>query len=170
MITHIIYHIPGRKVGCTRNLEARRLLYLSREGSIPKIEILEELCDKTDQEAGDQEWRWADRLGYKRGKHYAESGYVVISMETRIRAGRKGGRASAVNSTLEQKQEKGRRAAARRTPEGLRRIAQRCALNGAALIRDHCPHCGLESNRMILLRWHFNKCKQRKIYNFVRGA
>lgn len=67
MITHIIYHIPGRKVGCTKNLSKRRRWY-------PKglyIEVLEELHDKTDQEAGDIEWAWADMFGYRREAHYA---------------------------------------------------------------------------------------------------
>ena len=53
MITHIIYHIPGRKVGCCKDLEYRKSLYLEMEGAIPEIEVLEELHDKSDQEATD---------------------------------------------------------------------------------------------------------------------
>lgn len=76
LITHIIYHIDGRKVGCTNNLKARRIGYKAAEGCIPEIEILEELHDKTDQEAGDIEWAWADKLGYRRGVHYTISRYT----------------------------------------------------------------------------------------------
>ena len=60
VVSHTIYHIPGRKVGCTQSLERRKQQYLAEEGRIPQIEILEELSDKTDQEAGDIEWQWAD--------------------------------------------------------------------------------------------------------------
>lgn len=70
MITHIIYEIPGRKVGCTKNIEHRMNRYLREEGIIPKFNIREELVDKTDKEAGDIEWDWADKLGYRRGIHY----------------------------------------------------------------------------------------------------
>ena len=46
MITHIIYHIPGRKVGCTKDLKYRRSLYQEMDGAVPEIEILEELHDR----------------------------------------------------------------------------------------------------------------------------
>jgi hypothetical protein len=70
LITHIIYHIPGRKVGCTKNLEHRKRKYLKDEGSLPEIEILLELNDKTDQEAGDIEQDLNNRFGYRGQSHY----------------------------------------------------------------------------------------------------
>jgi hypothetical protein len=94
MIIHIIYHIPGRKVGCTKNLIYRMQLYLKDEGKIPDYVILEELHNKTDQEAGDIEWAWADKLDYKRGAHYTvKTG--LRSFEVLSRAGKKGGRRTA---------------------------------------------------------------------------
>jgi hypothetical protein len=118
MITHTIYHIPGRKVGCTKNLEYRMRVYEWAEGASPEIEILEELHDKTDKEAGDIEWQWADKFGYSRGVHYTntlaaikssansnkhreavrrngllmyELGIGIHSVESHTRAGRIGG-------------------------------------------------------------------------------
>jgi general stress protein YciG len=73
MIIHIIYHIPGRKVGCTRDLTLRKLWYKVTEGKIPSLDILEKLHDKTDKEAGDIEWAWADKFGYRRWGHYVET-------------------------------------------------------------------------------------------------
>ena len=69
------------------------------EGSIPVYEVLEELYDKTDQEAGDIEWKWADRFGYKRGKHYFQSivaqkvlgSFSNSTSEQKIERARKGG-------------------------------------------------------------------------------
>lgn len=49
----------------------RKSLYEKMEGVVPEIELLEELHDATDQEAGDREWYWADKFGYSRGLHYA---------------------------------------------------------------------------------------------------
>src|SRR4051812_8565757 len=81
LTVHFIYYIPGRKIGCTKNLEGRKRMYLEMEGVVPEIEILEELHDKTDQEAGDIEWQWADALGYKRENHY-----TVIMNAARVRS------------------------------------------------------------------------------------
>jgi general stress protein YciG len=72
MITHVIYHIYGRKVGCTKNFHRRKGWYRFVDGYTDKdFEILEELHNKTDQEAGDIERQWAGTLGYKPGNHYA---------------------------------------------------------------------------------------------------
>jgi hypothetical protein len=62
MITHILYHVPGRKVGCTRNLAKR----MKRYPPGTTIEVLLELHDKTDQEAGNIEQKWNRRFGYGR--------------------------------------------------------------------------------------------------------
>lgn len=112
MISHVIYHIPGRKVGCAKDLEFRKLLYLKVEGAIPDIEVLQELHDKTDKEAGDIEWEWADSFGYKRGVHYTVTinaikvgsrravdlgvtGFQTMTQEDRVKYAKKGGRRSA---------------------------------------------------------------------------
>jgi hypothetical protein len=117
-VTHVIYHIPGHKVGCTRNLENRR-------GWYPKdtvIEILEELHDKTDQEAGDIEWAWADKFGYRRWNHFTVTVGVTdnltaeqISNRGKI-SGKIGGRRRAesgntpiYNMTFEQHREIGKK-------------------------------------------------------------
>lgn len=105
MITHVIYHISGRKVGCTTNLKNRKHRYLYSEGSVPEIKILEELHDKTDQEAGDREWQWADWYGYNRGTHYTVSRKTP---EQRREISRKAGARSVEVTTLEQRRKRGR--------------------------------------------------------------
>src|SRR5579863_4892511 len=98
MITHFIYHIPGRKVGCTNQIEDRMRVYEKDEGSRPIFEILEELHDATDQEAGDIEWQWADRFGYPRRNHYTTQG----GFKTGI-AGKAGAKRSLELTTHEQR-------------------------------------------------------------------
>jgi hypothetical protein len=77
--SHTIYHVYGRKCGCTKNLRDRKQWYRSNWGFDPIIRILEELYDKTDQEAGDIEWQYADKLGYRRGVHYTLTMHAVTS-------------------------------------------------------------------------------------------
>ena len=67
-ITHYIYHIPGRKFGCTTNYESRRVNYGSE---VRKVMHVHEVCvGCTDQEAGDRERHWNILFGYKPGPHY----------------------------------------------------------------------------------------------------
>lgn len=101
MITHVIYHIPGRKVGCTKSLEARKKKYFQKEGAVPEIVILEELHDKTDQEAGDIEVMWRSRFGYRSEPHYtviidrnrigSQKSLEVVSYKDRSEWGKLGG-------------------------------------------------------------------------------
>ena len=191
MITHIIYYIPGRKVGCTKNLKRRMKIYKQVDGVAPlNIEILEELHDKTDQEAGDIEWLWADRFGYRRGKHYAESMKAVSSpgslanIPFEERSAR--GRDRLKNISPERRSEisriggliGGRRTAQLRTPEERRAIGARAGKAGGPRggrsraesrqtdfhIYGKCPKCGIECNIANLKRYHFDKCKMKPRY------
>lgn len=101
-ITHIIYHIPGIKVGCTANLKRRRTEYKS------KLEVLEELHDKTDREAGDIEWDWAGKYGYPLGRHYADIASKEMRESARV-GGIKGGRKSATSHGKNWYKEHGRK-------------------------------------------------------------
>jgi hypothetical protein len=190
MITHVIYHIPGRKVGCTKDLTFRKWWYQTSEGSLPNgMEILEELHDKTNEEAGDIEWQWADRLGYRRGKHYTLTTAVLFPERSRDlmrKRGKNGGLKAAKlgygfqNSTREQQVDRARRGAAK----GGRRCAE-LGLTGYQNLtfeqrsaagrkgsqkRDTCPHCGMITNVMNLNRWHNDNCPRRKKIRFVRGT
>jgi hypothetical protein len=67
--TFYIYHLPGRKVGCTSN-PAQRFATYRAQGWTGKIIILEELnCGPT--HAGNREWLYAKKFGYKLGWHYS---------------------------------------------------------------------------------------------------
>ncbi len=127
MITHTIYHVPGKKVGCTRDLTKRRLWY--PKGTI--LEVLEQLHDKTDLEAGDIEWAWAVKFGYKRHQHFARSPAVTQTPEERQQLaqvrGKKGGLRSVETNptggfrgfTTEQKAAAGEKGARRLLELGL---------------------------------------------------
>ena len=100
IITHIIYLIPDTKVrNAPNNLSRRKHEYKEKLGFVPIIAILEQLCDHTHQQAGDREWWWAEKLGYKRGLHYvhtmkaisAPNSYATVDFAAGSAAGRLGG-------------------------------------------------------------------------------
>jgi hypothetical protein len=180
MITHIIYHIPGRKVGCTKNLRMRMWQYKFDEGKVPDYEILEELHDKIDKEAGDIEWKWADRLGYHRGKHYTDKeGWRNLSTAQRKEAGRKGAlRSSQVGITYEQRAEWGRQGGREGGLKGILKLTREQKSKGGkktggagiggCFIKSECSHCGLSSTLVAITRWHNDNCPHKPI-GFVRG-
>lgn len=181
MITHYIYHIEGRKVGCTKNLESRKKLYLEDEGDIPALIILEELEDATDIEAGDREWYWADKFGYRRGVHYtvtmisryatpekrsewgrkgATKKFKNMTAEQQLEWVRAGGRRLADMATSESQRERGLRTAQKKTFEEHSEWGRKGGKKSSSY-RVTCPHCGLESMLAIMYRWHFDNCLQK---------
>lgn len=71
--TFYIYHIPGHKVGCTRNF-INRIKHYAYGTNFIILEIIENI---TPRQAGDIEWRYADKFGYERGRHYSVVGYPL---------------------------------------------------------------------------------------------
>lgn len=134
-----IYHIPGRKVGCTDNVERRKRGYPIGT----KFEILEELYGVTNQEAGDREWWWADQFGYKRGAHYTVTVALVAvrTPEQLSAAGYRFAEFGWKTRTLEQRRDAG--------------------LKGGFRQRLICPHCGLEGQAANLRRYHFDHCPKK---------
>jgi general stress protein YciG len=192
MITHTIYHIPGVKVGCTRNFKVRMDFYRLRYGKdyISKVEILEELLGKTDQEVGDREWFWADSFGYRRGAHYSKSAWRHVSPEQQANGGYRRaevlsserlseiGRKAAMSPTVERRSEIGRNAglasSASRSVEQKSELGRMAGLamakrrSGSQYKLGQCPHCGTETTLAVLGRLHLDRCSKRKI-GFVRG-
>lgn len=179
---HYIYHLPGRKVGCTKDLSNRLALYKVEEGQIPpEVLILEKLPSTTIGEAGDREWWWADKLGYKRGIHYSTSvstrasGRAKIDKEKKRIACQNTGRKTASKPdaiwrtwTPEQRSQSGRKGGIRTAALGLsglktmslevtiernRRTGKRMAdeKNTPAFRPGECPHCGKRSANGMVL-------------------
>ena len=165
-----IYHIPGRKVGCTTNLEKRKIEYEKSKGKSFPIPVLQVLVQKTPKEAGDAEWAWADYFGYRHGNHYEISykARVEIASEAGKKGGLKGGplggKRAMEKRTLEQRQEYGRKLAASKTPEERIEFGRRLGLKfGYELSQKKkiCPHCGWEGNIGNIHMYHLDKCKKK---------
>lgn len=159
-----IYHIPGRKVGCTKNLVGREILENKLNGHdnyLLSAEVLE-IVEGTPQQAGDREWYWADLLGYSRGCHYTVSMIGLKSVNevhSKNRSGpySKDARERAVRTL-------------RLTNKGLGnpqvhkdRVASQRVRKYGVFTEDRvsCPHCNKSGQPMAMKRWHFDNCKDK---------
>ena len=141
---YYIYHIPGIKIGCTKNIKARMLAQ-----GFTEWEILE--THEDGWIAGDRELELQKEYGYTvDASHYmvsvqnsgfgstevARLGALAVSQETRIRAGRLGGLTN-----------KGK-------PKpyhiGLNLQKQKT-----------CEHCNKKMNAGNYAKWHGDNCKQK---------
>jgi general stress protein YciG len=188
MITHVVYHIYGYKVGCTRDFNRRCTEYRQQKKfTLFEIEILEELHNKTDQEAGDIEWQWADKFGYSRGQHYTRT-WSQFSNEELLDICRKGGKSRAERLSKDRLSEIARKAATAASPERRSEISRNAGLasfnnstqehrsrnarlgglrtserkNGSQYQRGECPHCGVQTTLAVLARVHNDRCKLKK--------
>lgn len=184
-MAHTIYHIQGRKVGCTNNFERRKSQY--PEGT--EFEIIEILENKSDQEAGDREWFWADHFGYNRGEHYvsALTKWRLANKAAQLPAAKEKNRQSRLGQKRGPSKLKGTKFPPRppgqknkpRSAEQLQRylevnpwagklgseMSSRVQAELLSIGRHHsqlkvaCPHCGKKGSSNIMKRWHFNRCK-----------
>lgn len=196
-ISHYIYEISGRKVGCCKNLEDRMDLYEEVDGTRPKYSIVEVLYDTIDQEAGDREWYWADKLGYPRDHlHYAKS---ISAMQER---GRRGGAIAGPLSMAEkspeerakwiakglarhreittsvQRSEWSKHRLVTMTPEERSDAARAGGLVGGHRTAElnlagcqqkgSCRYCGAVMSLAHLGRWHNNNCPHKPKNRFKR--
>ena len=75
-MTYYLYHILGKKIGCTIDLQHRKAYNKRRHGRDIEFSVLETIegADTEDmwQVVGDREFALADQYGYKRGRHYLD--------------------------------------------------------------------------------------------------
>jgi hypothetical protein len=71
-----IYHIVGRKIGCTTDLKRRTKQY-RKEGELRPLEVVE-IFTGTATQAGDREHHWADHYGYLRRARYENNWSVTV--------------------------------------------------------------------------------------------
>lgn len=168
MISHVIYEIPGIKVGCTKDLTRRSIENRLTYGDDIVIKVLKELHDLTNREAGDTERNWQIKLGYPTNVHYADLGWVTgaagrAGLESQFA---KGIHASQTGKTAFHTGAAGRiggkrcgelgksgfqtGAAGRRTAELGKNAFQQKAT---------CPRCGRVGQLANMKRWHFDNCR-----------
>lgn len=92
---YTIYHLPGRKVGCTVDFKQRVSQYRSKGYNGP-IEVLEKITGSAEQ-AGDRERSLAISFGYTHYQHYGINNWnTKLTPEQRSAAGKKGGKLGGI--------------------------------------------------------------------------
>lgn len=173
MVIYTIYEIPGIKVGCTVDLNARRQWRNDDryDGEIVVIETIERERDDEEswQLAGDTERAWQLLKGYppdvlsygesrKRMIEASRKGQTlgaaraaeVMTVEQKSARGRKGGLQSSKSRTKEEKSVHGRMGGQRIAELGI----------GPSIRRGTCPYCGVVATLLNLGRWHGKNCKK----------
>ena len=144
---YYIYHIPGDKIGCTKDLIKR----MADQG-FTDWEILEEHTEGW--LAGDRERELQKEYGYPLDKvHYMislrnrpkwnDSTRQLPSRETCVKGGKTTGRMHV---------ESGHLAKVRNQPKATL----------ASMRRILCEHCNKDANTGNYSRWHGDNCKQKK--------
>jgi hypothetical protein len=154
---YTVYYLPLRKVGLTQDYPGRKRWYRKKYGRDMIIRVLEKLHNVTPQEAGDHEWFWCDKLGLPRHAHYtvtlkamsSPGSWVVRPSENRAAV------MTRVNDSLTADQKRANGQLAFKTV---------LALGKATFVeRGSCPHCGRVTTIANLYRWHYTRCKHRKL-------
>ena len=187
-ITHYIYHIPGKKFGCTKNFERRTSNY-GRD--VKKIIILHEiLYNCTDNEAGDRERHWNIQLGYKPGAHYGlgaksyrkggnktaelgkggfqtmtgdqrrEVAALIVSLGVGIHSLSSEDKAAAARKSHVRQKELGVGVFGSAARDIWRSAGIASAASEKASYKQtrQCTHCGVVSNPANIGRWHGDNC------------
>src|SRR5215469_17087601 len=81
-----IYHVVGRKVGCTLHLESQTKRLRKNGESWPTV-VLEEVEGLASEAAERKRW-WEDHFGYRRSPHYDRTNWgVTVPIGTRRAVG-----------------------------------------------------------------------------------
>ncbi len=131
MITYYIYHVPGKKVGATKNIEKRQHSNFKKytlEGDV--IETLEGPDTEWFWEiVGNREWDWADHFGYERGTHY------TLMRKHASTGGKIGGRKNVESGQLASVASKGGKIGGKITGKITGKVAGRLAVESGQLDR-----------------------------------
>ncbi len=161
-----IYHVPDlKKVGCTRNFK-KRCWERYRGLAVVVLEII--AASKGAEYAGDVEWDYADKFGYKRRSHYTNTWDFKLTISQRREYGALGSKGHSAEGRL-RLVEAGKRnvpkGVARMDPEKAAEIAAKGAAangrspNNAFRQKLTCPTCGMIGNTGNMKRFHFDNCR-----------
>lgn len=138
---YYIYHIPGKKVGCTKNPNSRL-----RQQNATKYEILETHTDI--HIASVREIELQKQYGYNVDK----TTYYNSVKEFKIETVNKAGRASATKSWKENRDRE-----LQKCSKGGKIGGSFSHINSKVYV---CPHCNKEGGA-VMNRWHFDNCKHK---------
>lgn len=155
---HYIYHIPGIKIGATKQPEIR-----VKEQGYSEYEILETHTDV--YIASNREIELQRQYGYKIDVIPYWKTLKAPTPEGRIKGGKTQGKINAKNGHAKKQfqlnSSKAGKAAHAKHPELYSNWGKQLG-KIAAKIQVTCPHCGKTGQRAAMGNWHFDKCKFKK--------
>ena len=136
---YYIYHIPGRKIGCTTHLRRAN----DQSNSYEVLETHTNIIL-----AGDRELELQAEYGYPIDKvHYSKT------FQATSKAGQQNQQTKVWNNyTDEERKERSNSQALMHSRGG----------KTSSSYERTCPHCGLTSKGNGIKRWHFDNCKHKK--------
>jgi len=142
---YYIYHIPGEKIGCTKNYPARPA---SQSDNYELLEIHEDIENASNRELELQ----------------AEYGYKVDDNDYKSSTNNGLGYGGGIGRifTKEECSRAGKIAAASRPTKVMRKMQSAGGKKSTSILRT-CPHCNDTIKGPFYFRAHGNRCKHKKI-------
>jgi hypothetical protein len=154
---HYIYHIPGVKIGATKQPEIR-----IKEQGFTEYEILEQYEDV--YITSKREIELQKQYGYRIDAIPYWQTLKNRTIEGSIKGGITQGNINAKNGHAKKQFQLnsgvGGKAAHKNHPELYKEWGKKIG-KIAASIKVECPHCGKIGQRAAMGNWHFDKCKQK---------
>lgn len=142
---HYIYHIPGVKIGCTRQLEKR----MADQG-FSEWEILEQHEDGW--HAGDREIELQIEMGYP-----VDTCHYMVALENRAK-----GRAKIPHSHFSEMGKIGGAIGGKKSSIIMNQKLTKEQRAVGFSTKVECPHCGKTGGLGPMTRFHFENCKYKE--------
>lgn len=153
--TYFIYHIPGIKIGCTKQVEIR-----VKEQGYTQYELLETHTDIV--KASEREIELQKEYGYKVDNIPYYITLKAPNLNGCIKGGKTQGRINAENGHSANQFRKiasiGGKAAHQKHKQLYSEMGKELGKK-VSQIKVECPHCGKVGQRAAMGNWHFDKCK-----------
>lgn len=159
---YTIYHVFGKKIGCTSNYPRRCYNQGFVDGQFEVIDLVSKSCGE--EFAGDVERAWADWFGYLNYQHYRQNWRNRLTPEVAAKRAKnlaKGVRRWWDTLSAEQKKQIGQRRTVGMmttpvTPKVLKQMQRRASSQNKRQVK--CPTCGQIGGYTNMRRYHFNNC------------
>ena len=154
---YYIYHIPGKKIGCTKQPNIR-----VKEQNYTNYEILETHTDL--YEASKREIELQKQYGYRVDSIQYYQTLAMHSKEGMITGGKTQGRINSITGQAANQFRKvaslGGKTSHKKHPELYSKMGKELG-KIQAQSKSTCPHCNKIGQTRVMGRWHFDNCKHK---------
>jgi len=162
-LVYTIYHIFGKKVGCTKHYPYRCYGQGAKDGEFGIIDTWP--LSVGDKFAGDREWEWSDAYGYPKGQHYSNSGSNKdiwgLSKLSKQEISDRASQAGKIGGPIGFKVQHSLGLNPFQNSKIQSQNGKKAAASGkiGMLAKITCPHCNKTGQLANMKRYHFDNCK-----------